>query len=155
MSCIQIDEILTNKDAGANLVSGTRGADVAGQQESQRPIDRVFYADAGCHCCLGNGETIVAQLEGGAGVKKVCAVVRGPGEAERQAEAAGAGGELANVGVGRKAAVFRHLQDTEIANRLKRTDENASGMAFRFAGYVHAEILAVYGIHISVPGWAE
>jgi hypothetical protein len=68
MSCIQIDEILTNKDAGANQVSGPRGADVAGQHESQRPIDRVFDADAGCYCCLGNGETIVAQLEGGGGV---------------------------------------------------------------------------------------
>jgi hypothetical protein len=78
-----------------------------------------------------------------------------PREAECKAKAAGAGGELANVGVGPKTAVLRHLSSTEIAHRLKGADEYAPSLPFRLASYIHAKVLAIDGVNIGVAGRTE
>jgi hypothetical protein len=59
------------------------------------------------------------------------------------------------MGVGRESAVFRHLREAEIANWLQRANQQAACLPCFFAGDIHAEILAVDGVDISVASRAE
>ena len=59
------------------------------------------------------------------------------------------------MNVRRKASILSHLLHAEIAYRFKRANEYATCLPFRLAGYIHAEISSVDGVHVCVPGWTE
>ena len=61
---------------------------MSGQEESQRPIDSMLYADPSSYGGLGYSETVIAKLERRYGVKQIQAVMRLAGKAQRQAQTA-------------------------------------------------------------------
>jgi hypothetical protein len=124
-------------------------------------VGRIDPDPGGGHRLFHDGP-IVANLEAGAGRGEVEAVVAGAEDGECLAEAAGAGGELrgetGGEGAGQvvvpvEAAVVDHLLDSR--DWLEGTNEDAAGLSFGFAGYVHAEVAAVDGVDVGVPGVAE
>lgn len=150
-----------DEDALADNIFGAGDARVAGDGVAQGPIEgRIGWIDADPRSRHGllHRESIIANLEAGAGRGEIEAVVAGADDGERLAEAAGARrelrGEAAGQGTGPvKAAVADHLLDSR--DWLQGTNEHATGLAFGFAGDVHAEVAAVDGVDVGVTGVAE
>lgn len=131
---------------------------MAGEDKAEGPVGGFLDADAGGDEGCGDGEGVFADLQRGAGAGDVKAVVGGARDAESLAEAAGAGGELAEkracgMGMRGQAAVDGHL--IEAGERLEGADKDAAGLAFGFAGDVEAEVFSVDGVDVGVAGAAE
>ena len=148
-----MDESDAEKDALAGQGPGAGGTRVGMDSETERQIGGVADADAGRNEDMAHAKAVVAHLERRGRIKEIEAVVRGPREAERLAEAAGAGGEQVRSGVGRKAAVAGHPIET--CEWVKRANEDAAPKARCFARDVHAVVAAVDEVEIGVAGGAE
>ena len=125
------------------------------QKKPQRPVDCVLYPDACGHGCLRHRKSVVTQLQRRRGIEKVQSVMGRACQPERKAESAWARGELPDSSIGRKSPVLSHVRNAEIANRLKRAQQNAPGLPLRLTGNIHAEISSVDGINIRVTSRAE
>jgi len=128
---------------------------MARQIKAQRQVDGVGYAYARCYRDFPYGKSVVAKLQGRRWIQEIHAIVGWAGESEREAKAAGAGGESPDACAGRDAAIFSHPGDAEIAYGLESAKQNAPGSSYRLAGYIHAEVSAVYGVYICVAGGSE
>ena len=135
---------------------------MVGENEAEGPVDGLLDADAGSDEGRCDREAVIANLERGVRVGEVDAVVGGADEAEGLAEAAGSGGKLAGEPVGKRlrlrtgeveGAVAGHLLNA--GDGLEGAQKDAAGLAFCFAGDVHAEVAAVDGVDVGVAGVAE
>jgi hypothetical protein len=121
--------------------------------EAKRPIDSVFYADAGRNENFADAKSVIAQLKGRDTVEQIQAVVVLACEAERLAKSAGARGELPGWCAWGKPSIQSHLRQT--FDRFKRADQYASGLAVGLAGDIHAKIAAIDCVDIGMARGAE
>lgn len=148
-----MDELGAKKDALAGERFGAGDTGVRMHSETERQVGGLADADAGRDEDMAEGETVVAHLERRGGIEEIEAVVRGPREGERLAEAAGAGGEQARGGAGREAAVQGH--SSEAGEGFEGAEQDAAAPAFYFAGEIHAVVAAVDEVEIGVAGGTE
>lgn len=126
---------------------------MAGDGEPQRPIDGMRDANARGNLHFRDDDTVITDLQMRARAEQVEAVVGQPREAEGLAEAAGAGGEHAGLGLSCNAAIGSHA--IEAGERLEGAQEKTASETRSLAADIHAVITTVDGIHISKSGWAE
>ena len=123
---------------------------MAAQDEAQRPVRCIVDADAGRDADFGRREAVFPQLEGRGRTGEVEGIVERPGESQRLAKAARAGGELTGRSAGSQPAIQGHRISAN--QRLQRTQQYTTRAARGLAGDVHAEVSAVDGVDIGVPG---
>jgi hypothetical protein len=142
----------------AGQTSRTRDTEVAGNDETEGPIDGFVDADAGGHERFPEVKPVIADLKPRFRVGEVQSVVAGSNDRHGLAQAAGARRQLACQSAGWRAtppqpAIARHL--FEAGDRFESSQENTAGLTFSLAGDIHAEVPAVDGVHVGMAGMAE
>src|SRR5208337_1851091 len=107
-----MDGIRRKMDSPAVEEFGAGEIRIARHGEAQRQLRRVADADATRDQDLADARAVVAHLQRRRRIEQIEAVVRRASEAERLAEAAGAGGELAKRWLGGEGAVALHLRES-------------------------------------------
>src|ERR1700739_3032355 len=119
-------------------------------------------ADARSDQDFADRTAVVAHLQRRSGAGDVEGVVDGPGEPQRLAKPAGAGGKLARQRAGGRPGrktVYAQAPvrgpEVDSGNRFQGAEQHATGLPLSFATDVHAEITPIDRIDVGMAGRAE